>query len=199
MKRTVYWTLVAVLAVTAVAQAKSLLRRYARAPVEYVGLASGSRVETLVRDSRERESWVGLSDAVAGSCTYVVVYSATCGACRAAAKQWLQVGDHPDASPVVPTGWQIVWVSVDSLGEADRATLQGLPYAVQEVAARGILETEARIAVYPAYLIFDRNGRFVHGSAGAPIPQQAELRSDCTFAVTDAVRWQTAGDTFPAP
>lgn len=149
----------------------------ASGPVEYIRLKKASHVASLVTLAGSGDPKT-LSEAVKGTCSYVVIYSPTCGASTAAARDW-QRGDSVDAS--MPSGWRAYWINIlaDSGGRA------GLPadfhWKVLDALDGGALQREAAITALPVHILFDRVGAVVGSAVGAPSPTEMRFNEDCTM------------------
>jgi hypothetical protein len=140
----------------------------------YINIAAGRLLDdTLTSEGMQTT----LAQVAAGSCRYVVVYSNTCGASLAAARQWARAFENGDT--LFPGGWVPVWVDVD-LDEATPTTLPpNLPVLRAHALRSGQLESSYSITAFPVHIILDRSGRVVESSVGAALPTFDHLTQDC--------------------
>lgn len=149
-------------------------------------MTPGSPVQTPVSDASG--TVMPTSNIALGSCVFAVVYSPTCPACLETRKSWVKAEDSESITRSLAPKWKVLFVSVGDSVETRSALAANFPFAVLRVEKLGQLEQELGVTAYPAHFILDRQGRFVQGGVGAPVPQIDQFAPDCT------VHWKRTGN-----
>lgn len=186
MNKSTQFALIALLTGTAVLQAANLGSNGAAEPKaikpdEYIRVEKGKQPDAFLRLANSPEIQT-ISAATAGSCGYVIVYSPTCGASRAAAEQWTRTAKVENTDHVVPDGWKAVWISAEDSAASFGAVPDKLPAAQAFRGGDGRIEQALGMAVYPVFMILDRDGRVVSSGVGATLYEPAQFNPDCTIA-----------------
>lgn len=186
-----YWICVLALAAIAVTQAFGLagLRSPPSASAPFVEVTTGQLLTDSVVVAGRAMPLASVSPA---SCRYIVVYSPTCGASAAAARQWAQAGDWR-RDTLVPPGWTAIWLSAYPASAGDSIVPSELPVVRASAQRRGQLEAALKLRAYPVSLVVDREGRVVDASVGAPLAPLHDMTADCR------IRSSTSGPSTSGP
>jgi hypothetical protein len=114
-------TLIAVLAVIAIAQASVLVKRFLARTHSRPETVFSPPVGTNVANLQLADAFghVRTIRSVGGnSCVYMVVYSKSCSQARLLAAKWTQDAQLDGGSLEVPPEWKFVWVSIDEIGDS---------------------------------------------------------------------------------
>ena len=121
-----------------------------------------------------------LTDVAPGKCRYVVIYASSCSFARAAASDWRRIAKHDE--DLLPDDWDVFWVSLEQLTDADILTHPDFPWSVYTVEN----PTEARGTIgmngLPSHILLDREGKVVEAGSGVTLWKSTYYLPSCTIA-----------------
>lgn len=117
-------------------------------------------------------------DVLVNSCTYVIVYQASCGPSGASTRRLIATAED---GAELPPGWSIAILMLDSLPDTESLLGHASQWDVWMIRGGFKAASASGLAATPMHLIVHQSGRILQAGIGADLWIPSAYQPDCTI------------------